>query len=74
MTRTHARRLLAAVADGLLSFELANYVADALIMSDDFDFEDDAVSDAIFFLEDDSRPPTHEEVTDALSRLGDAVC
>lgn len=73
VTREHAKRLLAAVADGSLDFELANYVADCLIMSDDFEFEDDAAKDAIFFLEDDSRPPTAEEVEAALSQLGISV-
>jgi hypothetical protein len=69
VTRIHARRLLSAVDAGRLSFEMASYVADALIMSDDFDFEDDAVAEAIFFLQDDSRPPTREEIGGALSKL-----
>lgn len=73
VTRTHARRLLTAVAEGHLSFEAASYVADALIMSEDFDWEDDAVATTIFFLADNSRPPTHVEVSDALSQLGDSV-
>ena len=72
VTREHASRLLEAVADGTFDFELANYVADALIMSDDFDFEDEAVSEAIFFLEDDSRAPTEEEIAAALVRLRSA--
>ena len=67
VTRTHARRLLTAVAEGHLSFEAINYVADALIMSEDLDWEDDAVATTIFFLADNSRLPTHEEVSDALS-------
>jgi len=69
VTREHAMRLLTAVANGSLDFELANYVADGLIMSDDFEFEDDAVKEAIFFLEDDSRPPTLDEVEAARSQL-----
>ncbi len=69
VTREYASRLLGAVADGTLDFELANYVADALIMSDDFNFEDEAVSEAIFFLEDDSRAPTEQEIHAALARL-----
>lgn len=69
VTREHAKRLLTAVFNGSLCFELANYVADGLIMSDDFEFEDDAVNAAIFFLEDDSRPPTVEEVEAARSQL-----
>ncbi|WP_419253024.1 hypothetical protein ACN2C6_15710 [Caulobacter sp. ErkDOM-YI] len=65
--------MLTAVAEGHLSFEAASYVADALIMSEDFDWEDDAVATTIFFLADNSRPPTHVEVSDALSQLGDSV-
>lgn len=61
VTRDGARRLLNAVADERLPFELANYVADCIIMSDDFDFADEAVRDAIYFIADDSRPPTRDE-------------
>ncbi len=70
VTREGARRLLTAIADGRLPFQLANYVADCIIMSDDFDFADDAVRDAINFLEDDSRPPTRDETIEALAKLG----
>jgi hypothetical protein len=73
VTREHAKRLLTAVANGSLHFELANYVADGLIMSDDFEFEDSAVNEAVFFLEDDSRPPTVEEVEAARSQLDTSV-
>ncbi|WP_279628769.1 hypothetical protein [Sphingomonas faeni] len=38
-------------------------------MSDDFDFADDAVRDAIHFAEDDSRPPTQDETIQALAVL-----
>jgi hypothetical protein len=67
--REGAGRLLLAVADGSLPFELANYVADCLIMSGDFDFADEAVRDAINFIEDDSRLPTRDETLDALALL-----
>lgn len=70
VTREGAGRLLAAIAEKRLSFELANYVADCLIMSDDFDFADSAVRDAIHFAEDDSRPPTQDETIKALAMLG----
>jgi hypothetical protein len=69
VTRDGARRLLDAVADARLSFETANYLADCIIMSDDFDFADDVVRDAIFFVEDDSRPPTLEELSTVLASL-----
>ena len=70
VTREGARRLLTAIAEDRMPFELANYVADCLIMSDDFNFADDAVRDAVHFVEDDSRAPTHDETIEALSVLG----
>lgn len=70
VTREGAKRLLGAVVDERLSFEIANYIADCIIMSDDFDFADDASRDAIWFIEDDSRTPTREESLDALRLLG----
>ena len=70
VTREGAKRLLSAVAEERLPFRLANYVADCIIMSDDFDFADEAVRDAIFFIEDDSRPPTLDETREALAMLG----
>lgn len=53
-----------------MPFELANYVADCIIMSDDFNFADNAVREAIYFVEDDSRPPTRDETLRALTLLG----
>jgi hypothetical protein len=35
--------LLSALAEGHLPLEAASYIADALIMSDDFDFADEGV-------------------------------
>jgi hypothetical protein len=69
VTRDHARRFLEAIADERLPFELANYSADCIIMSDDFEFADDAVNEAIYFVEDDSVAPTVEEVRTAIDRL-----
>jgi hypothetical protein len=69
ITRSHVRRLLGAVADKTLPFESANYAADCLIMSDDFDFEDQLVKEAIYFIEDDSVAPTEAETRELLSRL-----
>lgn len=57
VTREGARRLLAAIAHERLPFQPANYVADSIIMNDDFDLADDAVRDAINFVADDSRLP-----------------
>ena len=70
VTREGARRLLAAIAEERLPFEIANYVADCLIMSDDFHLEDDAVRDAVNFVEDDSIAPTHDDTMKALAMLG----
>jgi hypothetical protein len=69
VTRDHARRLLEVVADNRLPFELANYAADCIIMSDDFEFADHAVNEAIYFIEDDSIAPTVEETRSAVERL-----
>lgn len=76
--RDGARRLLEAVANEQLPFDAANYIADCIVMNDDFEFADEAVRNAIFFLEDDSERfvagednwrPTHEEIQAALARL-----
>jgi hypothetical protein len=70
VTRDRARRLLHALADGRLSSLSANYTADCLVMSDDFEFADDAVAEAVHFVADDSRPPTPDETAAALAQLG----
>jgi hypothetical protein len=54
ITRQAARRLLEAVADERLPFITANYVADCIVMNDDFEFADDAAKDAVHYIEDDS--------------------
>ena len=69
VTREHARRILQALADDRLPFLSANYTADCLVMSHDFEFADDAVRDAVHFVADDSRPPTPEETEAALAQL-----
>jgi hypothetical protein len=69
ITRDHAARLLRALFDERLSFDAANYLADGLIMSDDFDFADTEVADAIHFVADDTRQPTVAEMRKALSRV-----
>jgi hypothetical protein len=69
VTREHVRRLLQALAEDRLPFLSANYFADGLMMSDDFDFADEAVTEAVEFVADDSRPPTPEETAAALAQL-----
>jgi hypothetical protein len=54
ITREAARRLLEAVLENRLPFNAANYVADCIIMNEDFDFADDAAREAIHYIEDDS--------------------
>jgi hypothetical protein len=60
--RRHVDVLVDALAKGTLPIQAAAYVADALIMSDSFDFADDGVSDAVSFLSDESRPLSREDV------------
>jgi hypothetical protein len=69
VTCKHVRRLVEALATGRLPLNAASYIADALIMSDDFEFANDAVSEAIFFLSDDSGPLTLDEVQVLRRRL-----
>ena len=69
VTRDHIRRLLQALAEDRLPFLSANYVADGLMMSDDFELADEVVTEAVAFVADDSRPPTREETAAALAQL-----
>lgn len=69
ITREFARHLLYAVAEERLPFEIANYVADCIIMSDSFELADGDVRDAIFFVADESRHPTRDETFAALRLL-----
>lgn len=78
INREGAKRLLEAVGNGRLPFDAANYVADCIVMNDNFEFADDATRDAIFFVEDDSGRfiaedddwrPTREETMAALALL-----
>lgn len=70
LTRAHARRLLECLMEGSLPWPSANYTGDCLIMSGDFEPEDEAVAEVIEFIADDSRAPTAGELRDALSALG----
>jgi hypothetical protein len=64
--------LLTALAQAKLPVEAASYIADALIMSDDFEWDDDAVAEALFFLSDESAPLTLDQVEQARQRLASA--
>jgi hypothetical protein len=69
ITRDQARRLLAAMLSDQLVFVEANYTADCLIMSDNLEFADEAVAEAIAFVADDSRPPTNDETKAVIAAL-----
>jgi len=69
VTRTHVDVLLAACAEAMLPLEAGSYIADALILSDTFEWEDDAIEEAIFFLSDDSAPLTLADVKEAHGRF-----
>jgi len=72
LTRKHVAVLLAALAEARLPLESASYIADALIMSDQFYWDDDPIAEAVFFLSDESAPLTLAEVQQAQSRLARA--
>lgn len=61
--------LFGALAQTKLPLAAAVYVADALIMSDDFKWDDEAVAEALFFLSDESLRLTPAEVEEARSRF-----
>lgn len=70
VTREQMKRLLRCIADESLPWMSANYTGDCLMMSGDFQPEDDAVAEAIEFVADDSRPPTADEIMAAMTALG----
>ncbi|NBW76557.1 MAG: hypothetical protein EBR34_12275 [Sphingomonadaceae bacterium] len=70
VTREHMKRLLHSMLDKTVPWASANYTADCLMMSDDFQPESEDVDEAIEFVADDSRPPTDEETRALLERLG----
>ena len=69
ITRSLARRLLGSVLEGQLPHSSAVYLADAVIMSDDFDFQDEVVSEIFYMIADESGPLTQSELQRALARL-----
>ncbi|MER8583572.1 hypothetical protein NKG95_33720 [Mesorhizobium sp. M1423] len=62
-------KVLGVLADDKLPLSAASYIADALIMSDDFHWDDETVAKALFFLSDESAPLTLAEIEAARSRL-----
>jgi hypothetical protein len=69
VTRDHMRRLLQYLLDESVPWTSLNYTADCLMMSEDFEPEDEKAAEAIEFLSDDSRPPSPAETRGALEAL-----
>ena len=68
LTRKQLASLLDALRGGKVPLEAASYIADAIIMSHNFEFEDESVTEAVHLLADDIPPLTMAEVEEA-SRL-----
>lgn len=64
----HVTVLIAALSTGKLPVAAASYIADALIMSEDFEWDGEGVADAIFRLSDDSSPLTQADLEWARNR------
>ncbi|MES0149594.1 hypothetical protein NKJ95_20455 [Mesorhizobium sp. M0012] len=69
INRRHVDVLVDRLADGILPVQAAAYIADALIMSDDFTFADDGASEVLLFLSDESAPTSRAELQALRSRL-----
>lgn len=73
IVRAHIAVLLSALANFDLPLDSASYIADALIMSDNFAWEDDAVAEALFLLSDESAPLTRADLERAQSQVETAL-
>lgn len=69
ISRKQVMVLLTALINGGLPLEAASYIADAIIMCDDFRWDDKSVREALYFLSDESQPITRAEVEEARGRL-----
>ena len=69
VTRTHMARLLQSLLDGTIPWMSANYTGDCLMMSDDFQPDNEEVAEAIGWIADDSRPPTSDETRALLETM-----
>lgn len=69
VTREHVKVLLDALADCRLPLKAASYIADTMILSDDFEWDDDPTAVALFSLSDESRPLTIDDVEEERARL-----
>jgi len=73
VTGKHVDLLLDALESGALPLKSGTYIADALIFSDDFHWEDDGVAEVLFSLSDESRPVTLADVVTLRQRLSGNV-
>jgi hypothetical protein len=73
VTREHVAVFLKALADARLPLRAASYVADALIMSKDFNWDDEPVAYALFSLSDESRLLTLADIETESGRLWKAA-
>jgi hypothetical protein len=65
----HVAVLIAALAEGKMPMDAASYIADAMIMSDDFAWDDEGISDALFRFSDDGAPLTKSDLEWARTRI-----
>ena len=72
ISRQHLAVLISALAEEKLPIDAAAYVADAMIMSDDFAWDDKGIADALFRLADQSAPLTMGDIDWAGSRISTA--
>ena len=72
ISRRKVAVLISALAEGKLPMKAASYIADAMIMSDDFAWEDEGIADALFRLSDESAPLTTSDLEWAKSRVTSA--
>ena len=73
ISREHVAVLIAALTEDKLPMEAASYIADALIMSDDFVWKDEGIAEALFRLADESAPLTMSDLQWARSRVATAA-
>ncbi|WP_354289510.1 hypothetical protein [Sphingomonas sp. UYEF23] len=69
ISRRQVAVLIAALAEGEIPMNAASYIADAMIMSDAFAWEDEGIADALFRLSDESAPLTMIDLEWANSRV-----
>jgi hypothetical protein len=69
VSRNQVAILLAALAEAKLPLEAASCIADALILSDNFAWDDEPIAEALFFLSDESAPLLLAEVHEVRSRF-----